>query len=154
MAASAARTWGERRSTSEYTATASIPTSRHARMMRRAISPRFATSTRLISVMRRPAFSSPTHRHLGRHLERGERLAQRARHPGGPGVRRERGIGPGVVGVETHPQRGKHEVARRHGGAPPPGAPPPPQRARRPPPPRAPPPAPPPPPAHAHPAPL
>src|SRR5512141_1257553 len=44
-ASSAARTWGARRSASEYTATEAIPSSRHARVIRSAISPRFATST-------------------------------------------------------------------------------------------------------------
>src|SRR2546430_1478150 len=102
-------------------------------MMRRAISPRLATSTRLISVMRRPARSSPTRRHLARHLERRERRAQCGRHAGGPGVRRERGIGPWVVCVETHPQRGEHEVARRHSRPLPQGSPHPHERASRPP---------------------
>src|SRR5262245_50159822 len=47
-ARSAARTCGEDRSASEYTATASRPSSWHARTMRSAISPRLATSTRCI----------------------------------------------------------------------------------------------------------
>ena len=42
-ASSAIRTWRAARSHSEYTATEAIPMSRHARMIRTAISPRFAT---------------------------------------------------------------------------------------------------------------
>src|SRR6185295_2838787 len=42
-ASSARRTWSESRSASEKTATVSIPSSRAARMIRNAISPRFAT---------------------------------------------------------------------------------------------------------------
>ena len=41
-ASSAKRTWSARASASEWTATVLIPSSRHARMMRRAISPRLA----------------------------------------------------------------------------------------------------------------
>ena len=44
-ASSAKRTCSESRSASEKTATASTPSSWHARMMRSAISPRFAIST-------------------------------------------------------------------------------------------------------------
>src|SRR5688572_26445155 len=42
---SANRTWRDSRSASEYTATVWMPSSRHARMTRSAISPRFAIST-------------------------------------------------------------------------------------------------------------
>src|SRR5262245_31591816 len=42
---SASRTWRAPRSQSEYTATVAIPSSRHARMTRTAISPRFAIRT-------------------------------------------------------------------------------------------------------------
>src|SRR5688572_5745053 len=42
---SAKRTWSDSRSASEYTATVCIPSSRQARMTRRAISPRFAIRT-------------------------------------------------------------------------------------------------------------
>src|SRR5260370_18069760 len=42
-ASSANRTWSELRSASEYTATVGIPSSLHAQMTRRAISPRLAT---------------------------------------------------------------------------------------------------------------
>src|SRR5581483_415152 len=42
-ASSANRTWSELRSASEYTATVEMPSSLHAQMTRRAISPRFAT---------------------------------------------------------------------------------------------------------------
>ena len=44
-ASSAARTWRAPRSHAEYTATEDSPMSRHARMIRTAISPRFATRT-------------------------------------------------------------------------------------------------------------
>src|SRR5437763_2382685 len=49
----AARTWGESRSASEYTATDSSPSSWQARTIRRAISPRFATRTRVKADIRR-----------------------------------------------------------------------------------------------------
>src|SRR5689334_25233840 len=42
---SANRTWSDSRSASEYTATVSSPSSRHARITRSAISPRLAMST-------------------------------------------------------------------------------------------------------------
>ncbi len=42
---SAARTWSASRSASEWTATVATPSSLQAAMMRRAISPRLATST-------------------------------------------------------------------------------------------------------------
>ena len=44
-ASSASRTCSEPRSASEYTATVLSPSSRHARMIRTAISPRFAIRT-------------------------------------------------------------------------------------------------------------
>src|SRR5437868_938637 len=44
-ASSAKRTWSARASTSECTATVLIPSSRQARRIRRAISPRFAMRT-------------------------------------------------------------------------------------------------------------
>src|SRR3954471_13954520 len=47
VARSAARTCGASRSASEYTASDSMPISRHARAMRIAISPRLAIRTRL-----------------------------------------------------------------------------------------------------------
>src|SRR6266545_489940 len=47
IARSASRTWSASRSAVEYTATASSPSSRRVRMTRTAISPRFATSTRV-----------------------------------------------------------------------------------------------------------
>src|SRR5688572_1053903 len=42
---SAKRTWSDSRSASEYTATVCTPSSRHARITRSAISPRFAINT-------------------------------------------------------------------------------------------------------------
>src|SRR5438309_470705 len=80
----AARTWGESRSASEYTATASAPSSWQARMIRRAISPRLATSTRLNGAIRRQA-STAAARYLVGQSERLERLAQRGRRAGGAG---------------------------------------------------------------------
>src|SRR6267154_616802 len=50
-ASSAASTWGECASASEYTATASRSSSRQPRMIRRAISPRLATRTRFIGTL-------------------------------------------------------------------------------------------------------
>src|SRR3989449_11545843 len=79
-------------------------------MIRSAISPRLATNTRLMVVM--TSRSPPTRADLTRHVERRHRLAQRPRGARGPGVGRERGLGPGGVGVEGHPQRPEHEVAR------------------------------------------
>src|SRR3979411_666680 len=51
---SAKRTCSDSRSASEYTATVSTPSSRHARMMRSAISPRFAIRT-FLNIARRSA---------------------------------------------------------------------------------------------------
>src|SRR5215471_12128038 len=48
---SASRTCRAPRSQSEYTATVGIPSSRHARMTRTAISPRFAISTFIASIV-------------------------------------------------------------------------------------------------------
>src|SRR5690242_14362976 len=81
-------------------------------MIRRAISPRLATRTRLMVVM--TPSSAMTTAHLARHFERGHRLAQRRRDTRRPRVRGERRLGPGVVRVQRHAQRAEHEVARRH----------------------------------------
>src|SRR5665647_1148396 len=51
---SAKRTWSDSRSASEYTATVWIPSSRHARITRRAISPRFAIRT-FLNISVRPS---------------------------------------------------------------------------------------------------
>src|SRR3989442_1118293 len=80
-------------------------------MIRRAISPRLATRTRLMVVM--TPSSPPATRYLARYVERRHGLAQRGRRARRPGVGRERGLRPGVVAVERHPQRPEHEVARR-----------------------------------------
>src|SRR5207245_1449140 len=112
----AARTWGESRSASEYTATDSSPSSWQARMMRSAISPRFATRTRVNEAIRRQTsdVSTSAARDLIRQPERLQRLAQRRCGAGGAGVQRQGGLGPRVVVVEREAQRGEHEVARRH----------------------------------------
>src|SRR5947208_1998705 len=112
----AARTWGESRSASEYTATDSSPSSWQARMMRSAISPRFATRTRVNEAIRRQTsdVSTSAARDLFRQPERLQRLAQRRCGAGGAGVQRQGGLGPRVVVVEREAQRGEHEVARRH----------------------------------------
>src|SRR2546422_4964802 len=107
----AARTWGDSRSGSEYTATASRPSSWQARMIRRAISPRLATRTRLMVVM--TPCSAMTSPHLARYFERRHWLAQRRRDARRPRVRGERRLGPGVIGVQRYAQRPEHEVARR-----------------------------------------
>src|SRR5258706_6531465 len=80
-------------------------------MIRRAISPRLATRTRLMVVM--TPFSAMTTPHLARHFERRHWLAQRRYDAGGPRVRGERRLGPGVIGVQRYPQRPEHEVAGR-----------------------------------------
>src|SRR2546425_2694387 len=127
----AARTWGESRSGSEYTATASSPSSWQARMIRRAISPRLATRTRLkgaigcqpsaVSMLPDPADSrsqkadgaSPTTaRNLTGQPERCEGLAQRRRRAGRPPVQRQGRRCPRVVVVEREAQRREDEVAR------------------------------------------
>src|SRR5437773_3258066 len=107
----AARTWGESRSASEYTATDSSPSSWQARTIRRAISPRFATRTRVKGAIRRHP-STAAARYLVRQAERLERLAQGRRRAGGAGVQRQGGWGPRVVAVEREAQRGEDEIAR------------------------------------------
>src|SRR2546425_2851014 len=109
----AARTWGESRSASEYTATDSSPSSWQARTIRRAISPRFATRTRVKGAIRRHT-SAAAARYLVRQVERLERLAQGRRRAGGAGVQRQGGRGPRVVAVEREAQRGEDEIARWH----------------------------------------
>src|SRR3989442_14742313 len=79
-------------------------------MIRRAISPRLATRTRLMVVM--TPLSAMTTPHLARYLERRHWLAQRRRDARRPRVRGERGLGPGVIGVQRYAQRPEHEVAR------------------------------------------
>src|SRR5690348_11079907 len=76
-------------------------------MIRRAISPRFATRTRLMVVI-----SAPATRHVARDSERRHRLAQSGRGTRGARVRGECGFGPGVVAVERHTQRREHEIPR------------------------------------------
>src|SRR5438552_4248489 len=127
----AARTWGESRSASEYTATDSSPSSWQARTIRRAISPRFATRTRVkgaigfqlsaVSVsmsgadgrqLKAETASPSAARYLIRQSKRLERLAQGRRRAGGAGVQRQGGRGPRVVAVEREAQRGEDKIAR------------------------------------------
>src|SRR5213083_714507 len=112
-AESAARTWGASRSASEYTATASSPSSWQARITRRAISPRLATRTRemrpsAISLQPSPAPD------LRLDPEGVQRPAQRRSDVRGAAVERDGRRAPRVVLVERQPQRGEHEVLRRH----------------------------------------
>src|SRR2546422_10680041 len=80
-------------------------------MIRRAISPRLATRTRLMVVM--TPFSAMTSPHLARYFERRHWLAQRRRDARRPREGGERRLGPGVIGVQRYAQRPEHEVARR-----------------------------------------
>src|SRR5690242_20246413 len=57
-ASSANRTNGASTSASEYTATVAMPISRHVRMTRSAISPRFAIRTLSISVFTSPRYNT------------------------------------------------------------------------------------------------
>src|SRR5438132_11556973 len=109
----AARTWGESRSASEYTATDSSPSSWQARTIRRAISPRFATRTRVKGAIR-PHTSTAAARYLVRQAERLERLAQGRRRAGGAGVQRQGGRGPRVVAVEREADRKSTRLNSSH----------------------------------------
>src|SRR2546425_12382566 len=89
-------------------------------MIRRAISPRLATRTRLMVVM--TPLSAMTTPHLARYFERRHWLAQRRRDARRPRVRGERRLGPGGISVQRYAQRPQHEVARRDPRALPPPA--------------------------------
>src|SRR5688572_5307781 len=102
-------------------------------MMRSAISPRLATRTRLIMVVRYPpsvvgdGSSRPSWRttadglsitlaapDLTHQSERAKRLAERRRGARGPRVQRERRIRPRPMLVQGDAERGEHEVTWGH----------------------------------------
>src|SRR5260370_3183826 len=88
-------------------------------MIRGAISPGLATSTRWIGVAigALARTHAATRRDVRGDPERAERLAQRGRGADGPRIQGERRVGPGIVRVEREAQRGEPEVARGHARA-------------------------------------
>src|ERR1041385_141724 len=90
-ARSAARTCRLDASASEYTATASRPSAWQARMIRSAISPRFAISTRVMLMRGRRPCARPGEANAGRR-DSGERAREQPNRHAEPGQRdREEG---------------------------------------------------------------
>src|SRR5712692_2295363 len=82
-------------------------------MIRRAISPRFATSTRRIIVPPPPPFSLPAPHFVFGHLVPRDRAAQRRSEGSRAPVDGDRRARPGIIRVERELERGKHEVLCR-----------------------------------------
>src|SRR5260370_20286566 len=101
-------------------------------MIRSAISPRLATSTRWIGVAigALARTHAATRRDVRGDAERAERLAQRGRGADGPRIQGDGRVGPGILRVEREAQRRAPQLAPRHARTLPPRSLPPRERAQ------------------------